>query len=85
MQLRRECQQPLEEKEGKLDAMRCDAEQLVIQYHDTAKLRAEIASSREQIKQLNSVNEAKETELNALRDKLMSIQEAVATYEDVTS
>jgi hypothetical protein len=83
MQLRNEFRQLIDEKEVKLDAMRCEAEQLVIQFHGTVELRAEIASSREQIKQLNSVNDAKETELNALREKLMTIQEAVDTYEDV--
>ncbi|XP_046443565.1 myosin-11-like isoform X2 [Daphnia pulex] len=82
MQLRNEFQQIIDEKEVKLNAMRCEAEHLEIQFHGTAEIRAEIASSREQIKQLNSVNDAKETELNTLRDKLMTIQEAVATYED---
>lgn len=83
MQLRSKFQQIIDEQEVKFDAVRNEAEQLVIQYHDTVKLRDEIASSREQIKQLNSVNEVKETELNSLREKLMSIQEAVSTYEDV--
>ncbi|EFX81812.1 hypothetical protein DAPPUDRAFT_241952 [Daphnia pulex] len=82
MQLRNEFQQIIDEKEVKLNAMRCEAEHLEIQFHGTAEIRAEIASSREQIKQLNSVNDAKETELNTLRDKLITIQEAVATYED---
>jgi cell division protein FtsB len=84
MQLRNEFQQIIDEKEVNLNAMRCEAEHLEIQFHGIAEIRAEIASSREQIKQLNSVNDAKETELNTLRDKLMTIQEAVATYEDVT-
>lgn len=47
-------------------------------------LKTEIASSRNQIKQLNAANDAKDIELNALRVKLTSNQEALATYEDVT-
>ena len=83
MQLRSKFQQIIDEQEVKFAPLRNEAEQLVIQYHDTVKLRDEIASSREQIKQLNSVHDVKETELNSLRDKLMSIQEAVSTYQDV--
>lgn len=46
-------------------------------------LKAEIVSSRNQIKQLNAANDAKDTELNGLRVKLASNQDALATYEDV--
>ncbi len=48
-------------------------------------LKAEIVSSREHIRQLNSVNDAKETEVTALRDKLTSIQQTLATFEDVSN
>ena len=48
-------------------------------------LKTEVASLREQIRQLNNVNDAKETDLSSMRDKLASIQQAVATYEDVKS
>lgn len=46
-------------------------------------LRAEIAASRNQIKQLNAINSAKETDLSDLRFKHASVQEALATHEDV--
>lgn len=83
MQLRDEFKRSIDEKEAMIDAMRCEAEQLIVQFRDTAKLRAEIKDSIEHIKQLNSINDAKETEINVVRDKLASMEQAVATYENV--
>ncbi|KAI9551963.1 hypothetical protein GHT06_022300 [Daphnia sinensis] len=83
MQLRNEFKRSIEEKDAKIDAMRHEAEQLIIQFQDTSELRAEIANSIEHIKQLNSINDTKEKELNLIRDKLASMQQAVSTYEDV--
>ncbi|XP_057377114.1 probable DNA double-strand break repair Rad50 ATPase [Daphnia carinata] len=83
MQLRNEFKRSIDEKDAKIDAMRCEAEQLIIQFQDTSELRTEIANSIEHIKQLNSINDTKEKELNVIRDKLASMQQAVSTYEDV--
>lgn len=83
IQLRNEFKRSIDEKDAKIDAMRCEAEQLIIQFQDTSELRAEIANSIEHIKQLNSINDTKEKELNLIRDKLVSMQQAVSTYEDV--
>ena len=47
-------------------------------------LKKEVASLREQVRQLINVNDAKEADLSSMRDKLASIHhKAVATYEDV--
>ncbi|XP_032792378.2 myosin-11 isoform X2 [Daphnia magna] len=83
IQLRNEFKRSIDEKDAKIDAMRCEAEQLIIQFQDTSELRAEIANSIEHIKQLNSINDTKEKELNLIRDKLVSMQQAVSTYEDI--